>query len=91
MDLQTLWFAAVAVLWIGFLLLEGFDFGVQMNTVALGTGRRGGAAPASGGGGDAGSAPVCPVRLGRARRTVAASAPVTGVPDPVTAAGSSAA
>src|SRR5919206_2014845 len=28
MDLQTLWFAAVAVLWIGFLLLEGFDFGV---------------------------------------------------------------
>lgn len=28
MDLQTLWFAAVAVLWTGFLLLEGFDFGV---------------------------------------------------------------
>src|SRR4051794_8696016 len=28
MDLQTLWFAAVAVLWAGFLLLEGFDFGV---------------------------------------------------------------
>ncbi|MGY1843736.1 cytochrome d ubiquinol oxidase subunit II [Modestobacter sp. SYSU DS0875] len=28
MDLQTVWFAAVAVLWIGFLLLEGFDFGV---------------------------------------------------------------
>ena len=27
MDLQTLWFAAVAVLWTGFLLLEGFDFG----------------------------------------------------------------
>lgn len=28
MDLATLWFAAVAVLWTGFLLLEGFDFGV---------------------------------------------------------------
>jgi cytochrome bd ubiquinol oxidase subunit II len=28
MDLQTLWFAAVAVLWTGFLVLEGFDFGV---------------------------------------------------------------
>ncbi|MEU2347995.1 cytochrome d ubiquinol oxidase subunit II [Modestobacter sp. NPDC049651] len=28
MDLESLWFAAVAVLWIGFLLLEGFDFGV---------------------------------------------------------------
>ena len=28
MDLQTVWFIAVAVLWTGFLLLEGFDFGV---------------------------------------------------------------
>ncbi|SCX56839.1 cytochrome bd-I ubiquinol oxidase subunit 2 apoprotein [Klenkia marina] len=28
MDLPTLWFIAVAVLWTGFLLLEGFDFGV---------------------------------------------------------------
>ena len=28
MDLATLWFIAVAVLWTGFLLLEGFDFGV---------------------------------------------------------------
>jgi cytochrome d ubiquinol oxidase subunit II len=27
-DLATLWFTAVAVLWTGFLLLEGFDFGV---------------------------------------------------------------
>jgi cytochrome d ubiquinol oxidase subunit II len=27
-DLATLWFVAVAVLWTGFLLLEGFDFGV---------------------------------------------------------------
>src|SRR3954464_11434988 len=28
MDLQTIWFVAVAVLWTGFLLLEGFDLGV---------------------------------------------------------------
>jgi cytochrome d ubiquinol oxidase subunit II len=36
MDLQTLWFAAVAVLWIGFLLLEGFDFGVAALLPLLG-------------------------------------------------------
>jgi cytochrome bd-type quinol oxidase subunit 2 len=28
--LQTLWFVLVCVLWIGFLFLEGFDFGVGM-------------------------------------------------------------
>jgi cytochrome d ubiquinol oxidase subunit II len=39
MDLQTLWFAAVAVLWTGFLLLEGFDFGVAALLPVLG--RRG--------------------------------------------------
>ncbi|MGY1804434.1 cytochrome d ubiquinol oxidase subunit II [Blastococcus sp. SYSU D00922] len=36
MDLQTLWFVAVAVLWIGFLLLEGFDFGVAALLPVLG-------------------------------------------------------
>jgi cytochrome bd ubiquinol oxidase subunit II len=36
MDLQTLWFAAVAVLWMGFLLLEGFDFGVAALLPVLG-------------------------------------------------------
>lgn len=36
MDLQTLWFAAVAVLWLGFLLLEGFDFGVAALLPVLG-------------------------------------------------------
>ena len=36
MDLQTVWFAAVAVLWIGFLLLEGFDFGVAALVPVLG-------------------------------------------------------
>ena len=30
MDLQTLWFVLIAVLWSGYLLLEGFDFGVGM-------------------------------------------------------------
>jgi len=30
MDLQTLWFILVAVLWSGYFLLEGFDFGVGM-------------------------------------------------------------
>ncbi|MGY1711197.1 cytochrome d ubiquinol oxidase subunit II [Geodermatophilus sp. SYSU D00758] len=36
MDLQTLWFIAVAVLWTGFLLLEGFDFGVAALLPLLG-------------------------------------------------------
>ncbi len=30
MDLPTVWFVAVAVLWTGYLVLEGFDFGVGM-------------------------------------------------------------
>src|SRR5215468_4157199 len=30
MELQTLWFVLVAVLWGGYFLLEGFDFGVGM-------------------------------------------------------------
>src|ERR1700750_3056499 len=30
MDLQTLWFCLIAVLWAGYFLLEGFDFGVGM-------------------------------------------------------------
>ncbi|WP_129668392.1 cytochrome d ubiquinol oxidase subunit II [Phytoactinopolyspora endophytica] len=32
MDLATFWFVLVAVLWIGYLALEGFDFGVGMLT-----------------------------------------------------------
>ena len=36
MDLATLWFVAVAVLWTGFLLLEGFDFGVAALLPVLG-------------------------------------------------------
>ena len=36
MDLQTIWFVAVAVLWTGFLLLEGFDFGVAALLPLLG-------------------------------------------------------
>lgn len=38
MDLQIVWFAAVAVLWTGFLLLEGFDFGVAALLPVLGRG-----------------------------------------------------
>ena len=30
MDLQTIWFLLIAVLWIGYFILEGFDFGVGM-------------------------------------------------------------
>ncbi|OLR94464.1 cytochrome d ubiquinol oxidase subunit II [Actinokineospora bangkokensis] len=30
MDLPTLWFAIIALLWLGYLFLEGFDFGVGM-------------------------------------------------------------
>jgi cytochrome d ubiquinol oxidase subunit II len=34
--MQTVWFTAVAVLWTGFLLLEGFDFGVAALLPVLG-------------------------------------------------------
>ena len=35
-SLQTLWFILIAVLWIGFFFLEGFDFGVGMLMPFLG-------------------------------------------------------
>ena len=35
-DLNTLWFVLIAVLWIGFFFLEGFDFGVGMLLPFLG-------------------------------------------------------
>src|SRR5512142_1479110 len=28
MELTTIWFALIAILWIGYFVLEGFDFGV---------------------------------------------------------------
>jgi cytochrome bd-type quinol oxidase subunit 2 len=28
MELTTVWFALIAILWAGYFLLEGFDFGV---------------------------------------------------------------
>ncbi len=37
--LQTLWFLLIAVLWIGYFVLEGFDFGVGMLLRALGRDR----------------------------------------------------
>jgi len=42
-ELTTVWFCLIAVLWIGYLVLEGFDFGVGMLLPVLGrddTGRR---------------------------------------------------
>ncbi len=36
--LQTLWFILIAVLFLGYFVLEGFDFGVGMNVLALGKG-----------------------------------------------------
>ncbi|MGH3713215.1 MAG: cytochrome d ubiquinol oxidase subunit II [Micromonosporaceae bacterium] len=36
MDLATLWFLIIAVLWLGYLFLEGFDFGVGMLLPILG-------------------------------------------------------
>jgi cytochrome d ubiquinol oxidase subunit II len=39
MDLNTLWFILIAVLYTGFFLLEGFDFGVGMLLPFLGKGK----------------------------------------------------
>ena len=36
MELTTVWFALIAVLWIGYFTLEGFDFGVGMLLPILG-------------------------------------------------------
>ncbi|MFN8077032.1 MAG: cytochrome d ubiquinol oxidase subunit II [Kineosporiaceae bacterium] len=36
MELHTFWFILIAVLWIGYLVLEGFDFGVGMLLPVLG-------------------------------------------------------
>ena len=36
MDLSTVWFLLIAVLWTGYLVLEGFDFGVGMLLPVLG-------------------------------------------------------
>ena len=30
MELTTVWFALIAILWMGYFALEGFDFGVGM-------------------------------------------------------------
>lgn len=36
MDLTTVWFCLIALLWIGYFVLEGFDFGVGMLLAVLG-------------------------------------------------------
>ena len=38
MELSTVWFILIAVLWIGYFVLEGFDFGVGMLFPVLGKG-----------------------------------------------------
>ena len=40
MELTTVWFLLIAVLWTGYLVLEGFDFGVGMLLPVLGRGDR---------------------------------------------------
>ncbi|MET7400986.1 cytochrome d ubiquinol oxidase subunit II [Dactylosporangium sp. NPDC005572] len=40
MELTTVWFILIAVLWAGYFLLEGFDFGVGMLLPVLGRGER---------------------------------------------------
>lgn len=40
MDLQLVWFLLIAVLWAGYLVLEGFDFGVGMLVPVLARGDR---------------------------------------------------
>jgi cytochrome bd ubiquinol oxidase subunit II len=37
LNLPTLWFALIAVLWVGYFFLEGFDFGVGMLLPVLGS------------------------------------------------------
>ena len=36
MELTTVWFILIAVLWIGYFVLEGFDFGVGILLPILG-------------------------------------------------------
>ena len=36
MELTTVWFVLIAVLWTGYFVLEGFDFGVGMLLPVLG-------------------------------------------------------
>ena len=40
MELTTVWFALIAILWAGYFLLEGFDFGVGILLPVLGRGNR---------------------------------------------------
>ena len=41
MELTTVWFILIAVLWTGYFVLEGFDFGVGMLMPVLGRGQHG--------------------------------------------------
>ena len=39
MDYALIWFCLIGLLWAGYLVLEGFDFGVGMLLPVLGAGR----------------------------------------------------
>lgn len=39
MELHDVWFVLIAVLWIGYFFLEGFDFGIGVLTKVLARGR----------------------------------------------------
>ncbi|HET7659534.1 MAG TPA: cytochrome d ubiquinol oxidase subunit II, partial [Oryzihumus sp.] len=41
MELTTVWFILIGVLWTGYFVLEGFDFGVGMLMPVLGRGEDG--------------------------------------------------
>ncbi len=49
MELTTVWFILIAVLWTGYFVLEGFDFGVGMLFPVLGRGDGGDSDPANDG------------------------------------------
>src|SRR5512138_3378174 len=40
MELTTIWFILIAVLWVGYFVLEGFDFGVGVLLPVLGRNER---------------------------------------------------
>ena len=40
MELTTVWFALIAFLWVGYLVLEGFDFGVGILLPVIGRSER---------------------------------------------------
>ncbi|MGB3829950.1 MAG: cytochrome d ubiquinol oxidase subunit II [Ornithinimicrobium sp.] len=63
MELPTIWFILISILWIGYFVLEGFDFGVGMLFPVLGRNRE--AVPSTGPGD-----PGVPAQSGETRKRV---------------------